>query len=338
MRGIGGFFPLQLPEKKTSGNVLSLWNIPAQSHLFFSNARSALHHLLMLKAPKTLWLPAYSCVALTQGVANLVPIRFFPLSPSLSPDCAYLRKHVKQGDAILAIDYFGRNPDKEFLRFVAATSQVTFIEDRAQALYPSRATWGDFILYSPRKLLGVADGGILVSLKHALPPLEQPPIDTADFIAPSLLRYEDAGENNSAQWYAAFKANENAMIVSNAPMSRLSHAILAMTDPKPLIKKRRTNYELLMKGLKDITFMPAKNCDFAPFGYPIRVENRKKTAEALHAQGIYAAHHWPELPSDPKEFPAEHRLADQLLTLPVDQRYDSNDMKRIIAVVRNALS
>ncbi len=338
MKKIGGFFPLHLPEKKKGHSFLSLWNIEKLNHSFFSNGRSALSHFLADIKPKTLWLPAYSCDSIREAAAHSsTNFRFYPMLPGLSPDCRYLERHIKPKDAVLAIDYFGRNPFREFIDFVSSTPDIVWIEDRAQAILPSRKAWGDVVLYSPRKILGVPDGGIIVS-KRLLPHLKHEWNSSPDFIHASLLRYEDIEEEHNSIWHSIYQTNEKRMTISSYSMSRISYYILASTDPRPLIKKRHENYDYLMKELKEYSLMPAKDRSFVPFGFPIRTKNKDKLTKILHENKIFAAHHWPELPSNPKEFPGEHLLSEQLLTLPVDHRYDTRDMKRIINFVLNVLS
>jgi len=332
---IGGFFPLHLPERAKKNSVLALWGVPAHPHLFFGNARSALSCLLQLKKPAILWLPAYSCMALAEAAGG-TRLRFFPLRADLSPDADFLKSRVKPGEAVVAIDYFGRGPGPEFLKLVRSAPDILWIEDRAQAFLPAREPWGDYVLYSPRKLLGVPDGGILVSRWQALPAPEQPGHEDAGFLRAALLRYEDRDEKQNDVWYAAYTEQEENMQVSLRAMSRISRCILAAADPAPLMRKRKANYDALMAELGDIALLPAA-ADFVPFGFPVRVPERAKLASGLHAQGIFAAHHWPELPSPASQFAAEHRLAERLLTLPVDHRYGRREMRRIAAAVRKAL-
>jgi len=336
---IGGFFPLGLPLSEIPQNILTLWQIQKYSHLFFANGRSALHHLLKFLSPKTLWLPAYSCAAIVEAAQNTgALLRFFPITEQLLPDSRYLKKNIKPKDAVLAIDYFGRNPNTEFTDFAKEYSDIDWIEDRAQALSPGTAAWADFVIYSPRKLLGVPDGGILVSRKSELPRSKPPFNLDADFIKPSLLRYEDREETHNNIWHGANTAYEKSLAVIDFTMSRISHDILAATDPKPLITARQDNYRLLMQKLQNLALLTGDDNNFAPLGFPIRVKNRKKVAAFLHAKGIFAAHHWPELPCAPDAFVFEHELAANILTLPCDHRYGKSDMEKIASLTQEAVA
>lgn len=335
---IGGFFGLELDAAMQTQSLLSLWDIPQKSHWSFSNGRSALYALLQHVKPKTCWLPAYSCTSLAEGAAH-TNLRFFPLNKNLSPDCDYLKTHIAAGDAVQAIDYFGRNPDAEFIAFCKSRADIHWIEDRSQALLPSKTAWGDYVLYSPRKLLGVPDGGIIVGITKKLPDMQYSEGATeADFIRPSLLRYEDKTEAHNAVWYRANVALEASLAVSQTPMSRISHYILNHVDVQSIITKRKANYAALMQALVSVALLPDDGADFVPFGFPIRVKDRQKIAATLHQNNIFAAHHWPELPSSQSDFPNEHFLSQQLITLPCDHRYDEVDMQRIAAILKTVMA
>lgn len=335
--GIGGFFPLELPFRKETNSVLALWGVPELPHRLFSNGRSALHFLLRNLQPTTVWLPAYSCISLAEAARDTqARLKFYPLQEEFTPACDFLKLRVKRGDAVVAIDYFGRNPAKPFRELVESLPGIFWIEDRAQAFRPSAGAWGDYVIYSPRKLLGVPDGGILVSRK-ALPAVDREWSPDTRFIIPSLLRYEDQDQGHNADWYEAHVAYEQGVHLSTQPMSRLSSSILASVDPQPLMKRRQDNYSVLMERLHDVAVISAQDRGFVPLGFPIQVPNRGALASALHREGIFAAHHWPTLASPVSDFPFEHQLCDHLLTLPCDHRYGRKDMVAIAKQVRRLL-
>lgn len=335
---IGGFFALEPPLRAKAGSVWSLWQLARRSHALFTNGRSALNHALRQHQPLRLWLPAYSCESLRQAAEGAVAeLHFFPLMQNLSPDCAFLARSIKPGDAVLAIDYFGRPPSPDFLAFVRRHPKILWIEDRAQALYPSASAWGEWVLYSPRKLLGVADGGIIVSRQKKFPAFKALPHTKPEFIHAALLRYEDEAELYNDAWYRAYMQQEQQMCVGNLGMSRLTQEVLAATDAKALIRARRRNEGLLRRLLGDLALLPAGDGQYAPFGFPIRVPDREKFAAYLHTHGIFAAHHWPRMPSPIKEFPFEHALSDAIITLPVDHRYAPGQMRHMAALVRQGL-
>jgi hypothetical protein len=303
------------------------------------NARSALNALWTADRPRAAWLPAYVCGDVVQAVPQGVSIRYFAVDDELQPDVNRLSSDLRAGDHVLAVDYFGRPPARAFQDLVAARRDVRWVEDRAQALDCGPA-WGDWLLYSPRKLIGVPDGGILIPTKavHPLPMLQTEPLTDFGFIAPSLERFEDPEELQNAGWYERYVHAEATMSPGRFAMSRLSAAILKGANVNPHVERRQANYRTLHARLERWSFLKEGQPDFVPLGFPIAVPNAAQLGQRLSQQRIFAARHWKSLPSHPDEHENAHRLAHKLITLPCDYRYTSSDMDLVADAVIEALS
>jgi hypothetical protein len=72
-------------------------------------------------------------------------------------------------------------------------------------------------------------------------------------------------------------------------------------------------------------------------GFPVQARNAEVVSKALADQGIFAPRHWAALPSPRERFPASHALAQSLLTLPCDYRYNERDMSRLADAVEPLL-
>jgi hypothetical protein len=337
-RAIGGFLPLRLHQGTIPAeSALTQW-IGDREAWVLHNARSALHALWNRLRPRRVWLPAYVCAEVAAAVPIGVDTGYFPLGEDLAPHVDFLSAQVQDGDHVLAIDYFGRPANPEFFALVRARPAVGWIEDRAQALDPPADAWGDWLLYSPRKLLGVPDGGILVAHRKSLWPLDTRPAVDLAFALPSLERFEDCDETDNQRWYATYLREEAAMTVGLQSMSRLSLAVLKATDAKADSVARRGNYQILYERLRKWAFLPDPEPSFAPLGFPIRVQSAATMSKRLADRRVFAARHWQSLPSDPALFAFEHRLAQELLTLPCDYRYSERDMRHVADAVHDAMA
>jgi len=305
-------------------------------------ARAIVRELMRELRPDRLWLPAYCCPELVDGAAG-VPVRFYPVGAALRPEPAWLGTRLAPGDAVLAIDYFGQPPDAAFRDFARTRPEVLWIEDCAQAL-ASGAPWGDWQIYSPRKLFGVADGGIghCRNAAYALSDLADGKAsdrltDMAQ-LAPLLWRLEDEGEAQSALWHAAFRNAEAQSGTGSGPgISGLTRQLLQAIDADRAGAARLSNaavlHRLLPSGLRFWEIPPAA----PPLGYPVLLENRDTVAERLAGQGVFCPVHWRNPPSPAQEFADEHALADRLLTLPCDQRYGTAEMTAVAEALLDAL-
>jgi hypothetical protein len=298
--------------------------------LAFWNARAALAHLLSALGARRVWLPAYICQAAADGAAQGGrEVRFYRSGPTLAPAGEDLAAGLAAGDAVLGVDYFGthagRLPD-----LAARFRDVIWIQDRAQALWPDPAPWGDYVLYSPRKVAGVPDGGVLVSFSA---PLAEP-IWAADpdqsRLVPARLRAEDPDGLRNDEWFPAYRAAEAAMTWEPRPISRLSRVVLDSFDARAAQVRRQRNARRLLAAVEDRSLLPADRLlGGSPFGVPVLTPDAGEVSARMAELRVFCARHWAELPSPAADFPVEHALSHRLLTLPCDQRYDEDDMARV---------
>ena len=336
-RLVGGFFELQLPNSEGPG-LLDAWLGRHDAYALFENARSAIFHVLKSHAATRVWLPAYLCADVADASLRAgAQIAYFPLGDTLEPDLGFLAQNLRPGDFCLAVDYFGRDPGREFRQFVAGRADIDWIEDRAHAWSTGFAPWGRWVVYSPRKLIGVPDGGVLIDTRGADPAVRHTRASgSVVFMSAVLARFEDRDESRNAVWHAASVRHERAMRAGMRPMSRLSETILRGVDASVLATRRRANYRILQAHLGEMALFGDASARWVPSGFPIRIKGADRLWKRLCAQGIFAQRHWTHLPSPARAFKREHRLARELVTLPCDHRYGTPEMMRIVAAVREA--
>lgn len=305
----------------------------------FVNARSALHTLLRHLSPRTLWLPSYLCEAVVVAAHGLCALEFYDVGGDLRVRAGRWLERVRQGDAVLVIDYFG------FRRWVPIATALrergaAIIEDAAQALFLTRAPEADFIIYSPRKFVGVADGGILRARASPPPHAEAtPPLQWwLKAFGARLLRGEYDRGGASRRWFDLFQESEREAPVGPYRISDMSLAQLCYAIDYGHVQRRRVaNYRVLADVLSDLAVYPDLDEGVVPLGFPVRVPERHRVCEALYREDIYPPVHWSIRGVVPDEFTDSHRLAAEALTIPCDQRYDATTMGRTAAAVRRAL-
>ena len=330
---IGGFFETHRPGAAEGESLLAKWT-EGRPFSAFVNARSAFAALVAMSPEASVWLPAFVCADLAQAVpANRT--RFYPVAEGFEPELSALVTEAKAGDIVLAVAHFGLPVSAPARRALARRPDLRIVEDRAQALAAGPGIDGAWRLYSPRKLLGVADGGLLVApdATNGLPKPAAHSDSAALWTAPDLRADDRAGRLN-AQWHAANQAREAAMAVAAEAMSDRSLAILAETSASSLAAPRLANWRALDARLSAWSALPAEPAA-PPLGYVLRLEavRRDRLLGALHAERIFAAVHWPAIAGPANDFPREARWTRELLTLPCDHRYGAAEMARIAACV-----
>ncbi len=310
-------------------SVLNAWTANFTRLEAFQSARAALAALLRDAGARRIWLPAYICTSLFEGAkASGATVRFYRLDDGLEPDAAGLSREIAAGDAVLGVDYFGFAAPA-FCDLRRRFDDLLWIEDRAQALEPGPA-WGEVLIYSPRKLLGVADGGLLVANQ----PLPRPALPAKpDLWAPEEARARDPEGRSPESWYPLFGAREAGLGPSPAAATSRTLRALSSTLMAPESSARRANWRQLAEGLADLALRPERELDVAPLAFPIVVEDAQGLQGALARERIWAPRHWAELPNEAGDFPGEHALAQRLLSLPCDPRYGPADMARLIEAV-----
>lgn len=335
---IGGFFETHVPDENAGGeSLLDAWT-EGRPFTAFVNARSAFAALAVAFPEATIWAPAYLCANLIDG--SLTPrTRFYPVGDDFQPALEVAGAAAGPADILLIVAFFGRPLSDASAEIIARRPDLRVVEDRAQALDAGPGLGHGWRLFSPRKLFGVADGGLLVAMdaEAVLPQATAQP-DVAALWRACRLRAEDPQGQRNQAWHAANQAKEAAMEVTDQAMTAASLSLLSRTSLRSLAASRLRNWRRLDGRLRPWSALPA-DPGFPPLGYVLELEpdRRDALARALHAERIFAAVHWPELASPAAEFPDEHHRSRRLITLPCDHRYGESDMDRIASRVLDQL-
>ena len=333
---VGGVFALERPNGLLVGtSILASWTGHAEAIHLFHNARSAIRYVISALQPRRLWLPAFMWPRVHECVGGLaVTVEHYRSDELLVPDARFLRDVLLPGDLVLGVNYFGRPAHPDWMELVDHLDGVTWLEDCVPSLDTGGRHYGDVRVYSPRKLLGAPDGGVLVDQRGILPTPNLVKLNTERFIAPYLMRAADPEGTNRKAWFDAFRSAEAEMIASDAAMSEKTKAILEQTDLAPMVERRIENYLFLFRALKDLALFPDPPSGWAPFGFPLLTERHEALWDHLRRHSIFAPRIWRRLTSPQQKFPVEHALSAALITIPCDQRYDLEDMQRVVSVVR----
>lgn len=344
---IGGMFGEDdLPGRKEGlASVLP----PHRKRMFYAAARCGLRAVALSDAINRIWLPSYLCEAMIGGLAGIGrPIAFYPVDQSLqAPDLTWVSS-LGSKDLVVAIAYFGAPPGRDLLAAVKSRSARVLLDAAAMPPNADHHDAVDAVLYSPRKLAGLPDGGIVLDLSGRLGELPEavdaPPewMALAEQAFRARVEFDRAGANSDDRsWYRIQLEWERRFppgIWSMSSRSRemLDHGI-AWSE---IASRRRTNHDVLATLLE-----PHGLCSFAersacPLGYATVFDNegtRDAVRAALIAGLVYPPVHWNSPAAVPLEFRESRDLAQRILTLPCDQRYSAADMRRIASIVLTTL-
>ena len=320
---IGGYFELELRK----GYCL----YPHASG--FNTARSALKALLSALGAQRLQLPYFICHAVPDAANAVgVDVARYALDSNLElkqlPD-------LQTGEHLLYVNYFGLK-DRYIVEALAPHYGDRLIIDNSQALF-SKPLANIKTLYSPRKFVGVPDGGWLAN-----PPVGEwqsllPP-STSDFSA-LLGRLEGEPEAH----YSTFQQVESALeLAPVAAMSNSTQRVLDSLDYPWIIARRLANMAALSRALdarNALDILPGTPT--AALCYPLLLDTPSQAhslRKRLQNDRIFIPCYWQEVISDPQTPDFERHLASCLLPLPIDQRYDATHIDRLARQVNAHLN
>lgn len=274
-----------------------------------------------------LYIPRYTCPVVWRPIF-FSGIDFYRINRDLE-----IAEDIQLGenDYIVVNNYFGIKD--AYIKRMAEKYGNHLIVDNAQALY---APWipDTYAFYSPRKFFGVPDGGVAYTAFNSKPVACNEQDDSSDRLGHLRLRKEQGAEAG----FASYQLNENKL--DHLPMMRMSeytHDVLRGIDYEAAKKRRRANYMLLREALGKLNELSLPEMDtFAcPMVYPfIGQGDNKALREILRKNRIYTATYWPNIGSTISTGSFEEFLANNMISLPIDQRYGEEDMQRIIDLIR----
>ena len=132
--------------------------------LLLTNARSGIITLVDSLHCRRVWMPSYLCPTMIRHLdLKRVSLSFYPVDGDLRVASLEWLSRLEERDLVVFIDYFGFAAD-EGIAAQAKSKGCWILNDACQALLGSQTLpSSDFVLYSPRKFVGVPDGGILAS-------------------------------------------------------------------------------------------------------------------------------------------------------------------------------
>jgi len=320
-KAIGGYLGLEGFDRRVDENLF-------HGYGYINTGRNAFELLLSRLNIKSIQIPYYTCDALVETLQkNEVEFQFYSLNEDFFP------VGINPNDWTVYVNYFGvngRNVEK-----LQSISQKLLI-DNSQALY-SRI--GDIRFYSPRKFLGVPDGG-LVFHNHEDVDLSGLEKDQSYNRFNHLLKRVDL---SAEEGYSSFMENEK--LISSLPLRRMSgitEKLIQHADHSEIIQKRKTNFNFLNKNLGAFNDLQFKlHDDDVPLSYPFLRRGLRTDAvrKQLAERRVYLPTYWPEVLSN-RELVSEsneHIWTRGILPIPIDQRYSKTDMTYLVRLLKDFL-
>ncbi|GIF16505.1 hypothetical protein [Actinoplanes teichomyceticus] len=315
--------------------------LPERRELFATGCGALRELLRRLAAPGRLHVPSYFCPGVAAALAECLPVTYYRHLPDgRGPRWETLR--VRPGDVVLAQNLFGRDDPAPWAGWIAAHPGVPVIEDHSHDPFGgwARRSTAAYALASLRKTLPLPDGALLWSPQGRRLPAPRGPqsAGAAQKLTAMLLKagWLDGWPVRKEHFRALQRAGESALLGSSGPVSTFTAAVLPVLDVAG-IRARGTRNVVALGELLDGCTGRWPAADAAPFRLPwVAATRAQRDALLAHlaAHRIFAPVHWPQ--NRHGWWSGDHEAAawaDRMLTLPVDHRCSSADVRRIAGVV-----
>ncbi|BDZ78155.1 hypothetical protein [Claveliimonas bilis] len=328
---IGSEFHRVLPDR---GHGL---RYPILGSLVFSG-RTAIETVLkeIIGARKAA-LPSYCCYSMIQPFKDAgIEVEFYPV---------YFENGLKievdipeNTDIILWCNYFG------FMMSMPDLSkfQGVIIEDVTHSLFSENPCHpqSHYLVASLRKWEPINCGGYCSSVNGKIhyEPTISPPVEYMRLKKEAMeLKREyllDFDKEKKPRFLSMFEESNHwlAENYSGLSIDLCSKDYLSTVDVGEQRRIRRRNAKVLYEGLEEkVQFLFSIEDMDCPLFVPILLHNQKEIKRELSLKQIYCPIHWPRPDG------CDSNLYDQELSLICDQRYNEEDMERLVSVLKTLL-
>jgi len=319
-KAIGGYFSLEI-SKVQNGYIHT-------KGIHLNSGRNALEYILKgIPVVQKLYIPYYTCDVVLEPINKLgIPYGHYRIDEHLElADEIQLDKD----EYLLVTNYFGIKD--AYIKKLAQQYGKQLIVDNAQALY-AEPLEGIKTVFSPRKFVGIPDGGIAYTENGLdVADMEQ---DVSYNRCSHLLKRLDLGAEAG---YNDFRENSHQLV--NQPikqMSNLTWHLLQSIDFDEVKNQRQENFKQLHQALSGINLLdiPEPETFACPMVYPFYISDMTLKRHLIEKK-IFVATYWPNVLEWCREGMLEYELASKVIAIPVDQRYDNEDMNNIVKLILN---
>lgn len=347
----------EIEEKVKKDITPSIFGCNGSDFVWLSTGRSAISFVIKSieernpNITKRVCLPAFTCHTVFEPFLNAgYEVFTLPVNIHLKTNPEDIIKCVEdyKPGVILFHKYFGFDtlPGINDVITLIREKGIIVIEDTTQSMYSDIDRLdADYFVGSIRKWCGVPDGGFAVCKNGILnsKPYESDTTLESQKLEASILKYKyiEEGIGEKAKFLKMYRDAETTLGTQESffKISPVSYIIQSNLDVNTIVQKRRENYIRLSKNLNglvgiDPIFKSLKDGQ-TPLFLPILCKDRDSIQQILAQNNIYAPVVWPKDEKCPDICNDADYIYNHILCLPIDQRYDCDDMDRIADILKD---
>lgn len=324
---------------------------PEYKNVFYQSGRNAIEVLLNFIQKEfgvdAILIPDYVCGTVTDAVKRAgMEYSAYCINADLEVNVDEIKDQLDLGiKSIYVVHYFGIPVSQSLMDIISEcrSKGIIVIEDITMALLSSgdfTIGFGDYIVGSLRKWFAIPDGGIICS--KCMPVPDEPSNNIVSrytnlYMLVQAMKREYVSGNfknkNLKENYLEYYSESIKELFSDYriyPMSEFSKRYIFNCNMDDIREKRIDNYNRLCDLVNGMNSFKVKSCSkdgAVPLGMWIECDNRDKLLQYLISCNIYCNVHWRLKES--VNNPDIKFLADNVLTIPCDQRYSFYEMEYI---------
>lgn len=293
------------------------------TNLLLSSGRNCLRYIIKERNIKQIYLPYFLCESLSDVcISENIKIFYYHIDENFMP-IDINTNQLNDSTYIYLVNYYGMF-DKQIKEFILKYKYV--IVDNTHNFFDKEKYDAD-VIYNYRKYFGVPDGACIVSNDLLYNPSYSKG-QSLEKIIEMVLRDETGEYFHYPTFLDADKhfRNEDLKYMSNFTKNYLNGI-----NYKQVLKRRLNNYKVLALLLSKYNQMNLENKELN-FMYPLFVNNGENLRRYLKENNIYSLKLWPNLNWNGASS-KEISISDNMVLLPIDQRYAEQEMEYIFKVI-----
>lgn len=297
---------------------------------------------------RAIWLPAFMCVSLLQTIRSVgYDVKLYDVDYNLDPILESIEPRT--GECLLVPHYFGIYHALENVKSFCQTYKMLFIEDCAHILPTPGGEYvgckGDVAIFSLRKLLPVAGGGVLCANNLQIQNYDSKITSQTRYFKKKLLMCGELlafkmGVNflplkDMLRFAAGTTDSANISESMGVHATRLTNDGQGFNYIRMVALKRNDNYSYLIDCLSGMSGVstPFQNlAGSCPQLFPITVEKPSLTIKRLRKCGVEASS-WPGedcIEFSGSRYPGAEYWKNHLVLLPVHHSLTKNHLNAMV--------
>ncbi len=317
----GGYLPLELAKRK---EYFSYENNQMKR---FNCAKAAIAYALEHMDVDVIYMPHYMCPNVCKEVENHgIDVKYYHLDNQLLP----VNVQDEKNACIYVTDYFGVM-DEKITSYVKSMADAKVIMDNCHSFFHEPVMSENvYNVYSCKKFFGVPDGAYLIAKQ-----LEDDFEEEVTYSSENAMYLLQSLERGTNYCYTEKKKADAWLADKYGNISVLGRKMLESLDYTAIRDRRHANFNLYQEAFADINLIACEK-ESVPYIYPLNVG--KDIKQQLVANKIYVPTLWGQTLDSKFEGTLEYHLSKNTIFLPLDQRYDDDDIGYIIDIVKGVLN